>query len=260
MASFDRAIPPGQEGKITLKVNTKNRKGLFSKTATVYSNDPQRPKTVINIYCIIKPHISIVPSNRVNLVGYEGDKIKKKVTITSLKEQHFEITGITSDIEDKIKYKLKTKKKGREYTLEIRNRSKEEGTFRGRIKLETSSKKKPFININVFVKLQKEVTIRPKSISFGTIDTTKEDFNAVNLTKTFKLIDVRGDGMTIKKIKTNSDWITTETKTRKEGKIFNIIVTLDKDKLPKGHFEEKIKIRTNYKKEYLEVDVKGEVI
>jgi hypothetical protein len=208
----------------------------------------------------VKQYVSVKPSSRVNLSGFEGDKITKELTITSVEEEPLEITGITSDLEDKIKYKLKTKKKGREYTLEIRDFSKEEGTFRGKIKLETSSKKKPFITISVFIKRQKEVTIRPESISFGTIDTTKEDFNAVNLTKTFRLIDVRGDGMTIKKIKTGSDWIKAKTGIRKKGKIFAIIVTLDKDRLPKGQFSEKIKIRTNYKKEYLEVDVKGEVI
>ncbi len=177
-----------------------------------------------------------------------------------MEDEPFIITGVTSDIEDKIKYKLKTKKKGREYTLDICNRSKEEGTFRGKIKLETSSKKKPLITINVSGRLQKEVTIAPLTVSFGIIDTTRKNFNAAKLTKTFKLIDVRGDGMTIKKIKTGSDWITTKTEIHKKGKMRAIIVTLNKDKLPKGQFNEKIKIRTNYKKKYLEVDVKGEVI
>jgi hypothetical protein len=177
-----------------------------------------------------------------------------------VEDEPFIITGVTSDIEDKIKYKLKTKKKGREYILEIRNRSKEEGTFRGKIKLETSSKKKPLITINVSGRLQKEVTIVPLTVSFGTIDTTKKNFNAAKLTKSFKLIDVRGDGMTIKKIKTGSDWITTKTEIHRKGKMNTIIVTLDKDELPKGQFNERIKIRTSYKKKYLEVDVKGEVI
>lgn len=178
----------------------------------------------------------------------------------SIEEEPLKITGITSDIKDKIKYKLKTQKKGKEYTLEIRNRSKEEGAFRGTIKLETNSKKKPLITINVFVKLQKEVRIIPQSISFGTIDTTKEDFDALNLTKTFELIDDRGNGIHIEEIKTSSDWIKTKTEIRKEGKVHAVIVTLDKDKVAKGPFNEKIKIRTNHKKEYLEVEVKGEVI
>ena len=41
------------------------------------------------------------------LKGYAGDKIKKKLTITSLDEQPLKIMDITSTIEDKIKYKLK---------------------------------------------------------------------------------------------------------------------------------------------------------
>jgi len=107
-----------------------------------------------------------------------------------------------------------------------------------------------------------EVAIRPrsKSLSFGVIDTNKENFDVVSLKKTVVLRDVRGDGLAVKKIKPSSDWILTETKTQRGGKIYNIVVALDKDKLPKGQFEEKIKIRTNYKSKYLVINVKGKVI
>ena len=66
--------------------------------------------------------------------------------------------------------------------------------------------------------------------------------------------------MTIKKVKPSSDWIMTETKTKKEGKNYTILIVLDKDKLPKGPFNESIKVRTNYKRKSLVVDLKGEVI
>jgi len=214
----------------------------------------------ITLSATVKQYINVEPNTRVNLAGFEGDKIKEKVTITSLEEQLFKITDITSDIEDKIKYKLKTIEKGKKYSLEISNRSSQEGKFRGKIELKTNSEKKPLVVIYVHSKLAEEVSMKPRSVSFGTIDTSEENFDKMSFIKRIVLRDVRGNGLTIKKIKTSSDWITTETRTRKEGKILAIIVTLDKDKLPKGRFEEKIKIRTNYKKEYLEVDVKGEVI
>lgn len=241
-----------------MRVRTSNRKGKFSKSARVYSNDPQKPKTPISISCIVKQYISVIP-NWVKLEGYEGDKIKKEVTITSIEDQPFKITNITCDIKDKIKYKLKTKKKGKEYTLKIKNRSNQEGVFRGKINLKTNSEKKPLIVINVYSKLREEVTVRPKSLSFGTIDTTKENFDSIDLKKTVWLRDVRGDGLTIKKVKPSKGWIMTETKGKKEGKQYTIIIGLDKDELPKGHFEEKIDIRTNYKKKSIVV-VKGTVI
>ena len=233
---------------------------MFSKGATVYSNDPQQPKQKIFIKCVIKQYIIVNPHNRVNLSGYVGDEIKEEITITSIEEEVLKITEITSDIDDKIKYKLKTKKKGREYALEIKYRSDQNESVRGKIKLKTNNEKKPLLIINVYGRLKEEVSVGPKSISFGNIDTSKENFNTINFVKKIVLRDVRGNGLTIKKIKTSSDWITTETKTQREGKIFTIVVTLDKDKLPDGKFNEKIKIRTNYKREYLTVDIKGEVI
>ena len=126
--------------------------------------------------------------------------------------------------------------------------------------MKTNSEKKPEIVLTVYGSVKGEVDISPKSIFFGTIDTTGKNFDEGSLKKTVMLRDVRGDGLTIKKIKQSSDWILTETRTKKEGKQYTIVITLDKNKLPKGHFEEEIKIRTNYKRKSLVVNVKGDVI
>jgi len=192
------------------------------------------------------------------LEGYAGDKIKKKVTITSLEEHTFKITDITSTIDDKIKYKLKTKEKGKEYVLEIENRSTKEGRFLGEIVMTTDSKKKPRVTLVVIYRLQQEVMVKPASLSLGTIDTASENFNAEKLSKEVTLRDIRGDGLVIKKVKSSSDWIT--TKNIKKGKEYTIVITLDKDKLPKGDFEENIDIHTNYKNKSLIVGIKGRVI
>ena len=39
MASFDKAIPPGGEGKITLSVDTRGYQGKIHKTARIFTND-----------------------------------------------------------------------------------------------------------------------------------------------------------------------------------------------------------------------------
>jgi len=146
-------------------------------------------------------------------LGYEGEKIDKKVTITSLAEQSLKITDITCDIEDKIKYKLKTKEKGKEYTLEIKNRSKQAGSFRGKIELKTTSEKKPLVTLSINGNLRNKVMVKPRSLTFGTIDTTKENFKDVSFRKTIMLKDIRGEGLTIKKIKPSRNWIMAEVST-----------------------------------------------
>jgi len=213
---------------------------------------------MISISCVVKQYISITPRNRVKIGGYGGDEISQTVTIISMEEGPLKIIDITSNIEDKIKYKLKTKKKGREYTLEIKNRSTKEDSFEGKIELKTNSEKKPQIVLYVSGMIREEIFVDPKSIYFGAIDTTKETFNASSLERTITLQDVRGVGLNIKKLKSSSNWIVPASK--KEGRTYTIVVRLDKNKLPRGRFDEKIEIHTNYKKKSLTIEVKGEII
>jgi hypothetical protein len=260
VASFDKAIPPGQEGKVTLKVNTSKRKGVFSKSAAVISNDPKTPKTNITLRCNVKQYMSITPHNRINILGFEGDKITKEVTITSFEEHPFEITDITSTLDDKIKYKLKTGKKGREYTLKVNNRSTQAGSFNGNIVVKTDSKKKPHIVLKVNGKLRKEVAVRPATLTFGTVDTAKDNADAKGAARKIQLKDARKKGFTIKKVKPSSSWIKADIEIKKENKHYIINVTLDRNELPKGKFEETIEIYTSYKKKPMVVKVKGNAV
>ena len=240
-------------------MRTSNRKGRLSKSAVVYSNDPKSPKTRISISCQVKEYISVSPHTRVSLAGFEGEKVEREVTITSLLPEPLKITEVTSDIDDKIKYKLKTEAKGKKYVLKIKNRSTKAGTFRGKIILKTDCKKKPQITLNVFSRLQKEVMVRPQALVFGTIDTTSGgNINAKMLSKKVTLRDMRGEGLEIKKIKTSEDWIITEKVKTKKG--YTLTVTLDKEKLPKGEFSGEVEVFTNRKKKPLKIAVKGEIL
>ena len=208
----------------------------------------------------MKPYINVMPHNRINLLGFEGDKKKHEVTITSFEKKPLEITDITSTVDDKIKYKVKTRKKGEEYVIEVKNRSTQVGSFSGKMIVKTNSNKKPHIVLNVSGKLRSKVAVRPKTFSFGTIDTGKENFGSRVLKKRVMLMDVKGEGFTVKKVKPSSKWIKVEIEAKKENKQYAVHITLDKDKLPKGKFEEKVNIYTSYKRKPLVVDVKGEVI
>jgi len=261
VASLDKAIPPGQEGKVTLKLNTGNRVGKLSKGATVITNDPEQSKTRITLSCTVKQIVSIAPNPRINLLGFEGDTIKHMVTITSFEEEPLEITDISNTVDDKIKYKLKTIEKGKKYTIEAQNRSKEVGSYRGQLVVKTTSKKKPHIVLPINGNLRKEVAVQPAKLFFGTINTAEENFDPQKLAKEVKVRDVRGDGFTVKKVKSSSKWIATEIEPPEENKkVSTLRVTLDKDTVPRGSFNETITVYTSYKKTPLVVEVKGEVL
>jgi hypothetical protein len=249
VASFDKAIPPGQEGKVTLKINTKGKKGKLSQSAIIDSNDPQNPKTAISISGLIKLYFLIDPSFQVILQGYHGDKITKEVTITSLVGQPFEITDIKTDIKDKIIYKLKTIQKDEKYRLKIKTRSGIKEPFHGKIVLKTNSQKQPEIELFVTGMLQKEVSVSPEFLYFGIINTSKEIIDQKSLERTVIINNIKGDALTIEKIEPSSNWISTKTEANGK-KQYSVVITLDKDKLPKGKFREKVTIHTKNNKNF----------
>jgi hypothetical protein len=180
-------------------------------------------------------------------MGYYGDIVKKEVTIASLEEKPFKITGITSDIEGNIEYELKTVQEGKEYRLEIKTRSGIKEPFQGRVVLKTSHQKKPQLELLVIGKLEKEVKVAPVYLYFGIIDTGKGVIDPKSLERTVVVSKFREGDLTIHKIETSKDWITAETETNEKGEKYTVVIRL-KDKLPKGKFRENITIHTEHLK------------
>jgi hypothetical protein len=199
------------------------------------------------------------------LKGYYGDKVSNKVTITSLEEQPLKITDITSTIDDKIKYKLKTVTKGKEYRLEVKTKSGIKKPFDGKVSLKTNNEKQPEIQISVTGRVENGVDVSPRRLNFGVIDTQEGALETTVLTNQLVVNKLSGDNLVIEKIDRSSDWISTETKTDQKGQQYTILITLDKNKLkkiPKGNFKEKITIHTKHSKivEVMDVILQGQVI
>ena len=247
---------------MTLKIKTANKKGKTTQKATIISNDPQRPSAQISITGIIKQEIRINPSTRVLLKGFYGETVKKGVTITSLSGAPFVIKNITSTIDDKIEYKLKTEQTDKKYRLDIKTRTGLQDNFRGKIILETSSPKKPKIVLSVAGSLKKVIKAIPEYLYFGIIDTSKAVIDARSLQRTTALKQAQGNKVVIKGIETSKPWIVAEADTKQEGKSVIITIRLDKDKLPKGTFREQVTIHSEYNKkpEMVTVIVEGKVI
>lgn len=195
------------------------------------------------------------------LQGYYGDTARNKVTITSLDEEPLEITQITSTMDDKIKYKLETIEKGKVYNLEIMTSSGIKKSFLGYVLLKTNNQKVPEFKIMVTGKVdKKEIKVAPEYLYFGIIDAGKDSIDPNSLERTITVSGMRENGLTIEKIAPSANWITAET--NKQGEQFTIIVKLDKNKLQKGDFKEKITIhtKTKYQSESIQVMLEGKVL
>jgi hypothetical protein len=153
VASYDKTIPPGREGAITLTIKPFSVIHQFKKEAKVRLNDPERPMVQLVMTGVALPFIEILPSHIVRLRGSPGEAVKGQVTFISHLPTPWKITEYRTSIPDKIEVTLKPEVPGKEYILDVRNKSREAGTYAGLVELFTNSKERPRLIVRVFGEL-----------------------------------------------------------------------------------------------------------
>lgn len=148
MAQYDRAIPPGGEGKIILKVDTKGYEGNINEGAEVYTNDPKNKIVKINVTAFIKVSISMSPKS-VYFGGFAGDTIQRVVTIQAQNPMPLSLKPVKFTLSDKVDYEIKTLEKGRSFKITFKNKSVAEGRYSGSLKLQTNYPDKPVMTIPI---------------------------------------------------------------------------------------------------------------
>jgi hypothetical protein len=149
-AEFDRAIPPGGEGRIRVTFNTMGRSGRSIKSINVFSNDPEKRNETLTLEATIKPLLMITPSTIITLTGKRGEMKSVEVLISAGldKPLNIEPEGFTLD-GGKISYKIETVEAGKQYRVVFRNNPDIQGNFNGELRLRTNYMEKPRIKIAV---------------------------------------------------------------------------------------------------------------
>ncbi len=148
MAHFDRVIPPGGEGKITLKVNTRGYQGKIIKSARVYTNDPAKRMAVLSLSAVVKVPIYLSP-RYVYFYGMEGQKQRRVVDIIAKNNKPLELTPEQYTLGERVSYQLSELQKGRKFRLTFTSESTAPGAFYGYLRLKTNYKEKPEITIPI---------------------------------------------------------------------------------------------------------------
>ena len=157
MASFDKAIPPGGEGKITLSVRTEGYQGQIRKTARVYTNDPRAKETALRLKAFVKAPIYLRP-RYVNLSGLEGERVIRTMEIRAGLDKPLELSPESFNLEGKLSYTVEEIEKGRRFILRFNSIPLSAQTYKGFLKLKTNYPEKPTIKIKIrgrFVKAKK---------------------------------------------------------------------------------------------------------
>jgi hypothetical protein len=146
---YDRVIPPGGTGQITVEIDTSKEIDAFEKKAVVWSNDPQRKSVALYLKGEVKPHISIIPGGYISLQGVKGRVPVEKLDIINNHKQPFKIIGFISDLPDHIIWRLKENKPGFSYRLEVEDISNKAGEYTGHLIVQTDLAQKPKLVIIV---------------------------------------------------------------------------------------------------------------
>ncbi len=146
MAHFDRVIPPGGEGKVTLKVHTKGRQGKFIKSARVYSNDPKQKIITLKMVAHIKVPIYL-STKYVYFFGNENQAMTRVVQIEAKLERPLELNPRNFTVSNYVDYEIKELQKGKKYMVQFKNKPGVAENYRGYLKIGTNYPEKPELTI-----------------------------------------------------------------------------------------------------------------
>jgi hypothetical protein len=148
VAHFDRAIPPGGEGKITLKLNTRGYEGKVRKTARVYTNDPNRQTDTITIEALVKTPILVSPRS-VFLQGKMTEMVTKSVDIKGDSAKALKIEPIDFSLNHRVKYTIEEISQGKHYRINFTSIPNVSNHYQGTLRLKTNYPEKPELLIFV---------------------------------------------------------------------------------------------------------------
>jgi hypothetical protein len=151
---YDRVIPPGGTGTVTLTIDTSTVIGEFRKRAVVWSNDINRRSVALYLTGVVKPSISLEPGGYVGLWGVRGQVPAEFIEIKNNHKTPIRITGIENGLPENVRWRLEEVKPGFSYRLEVKDISEKAGDYTGHLYVRTDYPHKPefVIIVNGFIR------------------------------------------------------------------------------------------------------------
>jgi hypothetical protein len=148
VAYFDRSIPPGGEGKITLRINTRGYDGKIRKAARIYTNDPKAPGEMLVIEALVKTPI-VISDRMVFLHGTTQETITRTVDIKGELSKPLKLEPVDYTLDKKVKFNIEEVARGKHYRVTFTSIPNVGNYYQGLLKLRTSYPEKPELVIHV---------------------------------------------------------------------------------------------------------------
>jgi hypothetical protein len=244
---YDRTIPPGGVGQVTLQVNTRGFRGRVTKTARLTTNDPVQRSKKIYLSINVRSYIIVEPGSKIMLRGIVGEDIRRVVHIRPGDGQPLEITKVRTNLESLIDYKLNRKDDSNQYDLEVVSKVSAQKTASGFLTLHTNHPKKKVLKLSIHLRVKPEIQVWPNNIGF--YENSKSGAKGRASKRNLIVMNNRGRSFRITELQYNEDYFEVRPLAKNDNPAsryqFEIVPLVDK--LPAGRleFRDTLTIRTD---------------
>jgi hypothetical protein len=263
VASFDKVIKPGAEGKVLSSVDTKNFAGPISKSILLVSNDPDRPQLNLFIKAMVKPYVDVLPTGYLRFSVVKGDAASQDVVLVS-EEKSFKPT-VAESAQPYVKAEVipageKDKIAGRngdQYKMHVSvTADAPEGLLNAPIRISTGVPQQPTVEIPVSGYVRSRVSVTPALVNFGNFTAGKDAITRNIIVTNNK----PGQPVKVTKAEVTVPGFQTDIVPTQEGVSYTVVVKAS-DKVKKGAIDGMVKLYTTDKeKAVIELPIKGEVL
>ena len=129
-------------------VRTKDYVGVIIESVRVYTNDPQRPRTILGVKAFVKAPLYVSPSY-VSFYSPKNESPPLAVEITAGLEKPLKLTSGDFSLEGEVGYRLDELEKGRRFKVVFQDLPGGREAYRGYLNLKTNYPEKPVVNIRI---------------------------------------------------------------------------------------------------------------
>lgn len=200
---YDRVTPPGQEGRISVTLNTLKFNKPITKSVTITTNDPGNKRIMLTIKAAVRSPVDIRPGDRADFRVYHGEGGQKLLGLLLREDSDAEVVAIRSDNDlfsvdwgpwtppdtlTEEEREVFGDAAGRPYRLEI-GLSKEAGVgyHSGRITIHLDGTKQKELQIKALARVKGRIQFSPQWLYFGSV-------NAGEYQQVERLLELRSHG------------------------------------------------------------------
>jgi Protein of unknown function (DUF1573) len=180
--SFDRVIPPGQNGAVRIRFDTKGRVGIMLKHITIETNDPAQPTAVLTLSAVLRLPVEVSPSDEIMLPLASGEATTTEITLHATQGRTLQLGQIRAshpgihvralsrkDVADRIPEDV-----ARTQILQVTIPTSLAGkAFDAMLRIPTNSVKTPMVVVRLHGYPRTAVDARPPRIYFGEVKAEK---------------------------------------------------------------------------------------